>query len=188
MKRIILASSSPRRKNILKQIGLEFEIIPSSFEEIFEDFEFDYNKIEDFAYNKAKSVAMNIDFPALIIGADTVVVFDNQILGKPKTHKEAVEMLKKLSGNVHFVVTSLCIFDSKSAEYKVVSTTSYVEFYTLTDELILNYVEKFSPLDKAGAYGIQELPEGFVKSIAGSLENIIGLCPLSVESLLSSFN
>ena len=184
MKRIILASSSPRRKNILKNMGLDFEIIPSSFEEIFDSDDFDYKKIEDFAYNKAKSVFLNIKFPALIIGADTVVVYEDQILGKPKNVNEAFEMLKKLSGNVHFVVTSVCIFDSESSAYKILSTTSYVEFFDLSDEKIIDYIENFSPLDKAGAYGIQELPEGFVKSITGSFENIIGLCPVAVESLL----
>lgn len=187
IKKIVLASSSPRRKDILNKIGLEFDIIPSSFEEILDNLDFSYEKIEDLAYNKAKEVLPNVDYSALIIGADTVVVLGGQILGKPKDEVEAVEMLQRLSGQTHSVVTSLCIINSENLQKKVTSTTSYVEFEDLSDEMIKEYVNNFNPLDKAGSYGIQELPEGFVKRIEGSFENIIGLCPLAVLETLKFF-
>ncbi len=192
-KKIILASSSPRRKNILTKMGLEFEIIPSDFEENLESLDFTYEKIEELSYLKAKSVLdkLNLHSPftihhSLIIGADTVVVLDDKILGKPKDEIEAFEMLQSLSGNKHSVVTSICVIDTQSLEKKILSTTSFVEFNTLSEDLIINYIKIYNPLDKAGSYGIQELPEGFIANIEGSFENIIGLCSQSLETLLKS--
>ena len=95
-------------------------------------------------------------------------------------------MLNMLSNKKHFVVTSICVINSKTKIYKINSTTSYVEFNNLTDDMITDYINNFKPFDKAGSYGIQELPEGFVKAIEGSFENIIGLCPKALEKLLSS--
>lgn len=187
MKRIILASSSPRRKDILNKMNLDFEIIPSTFEEILDNFDFDYKKIEDFACNKAKSVLDSINTPAFVIGADTVVVLDGKILGKPKNEADAKNMLESLSGQNHSVVTSICIIDSETREQKILSTTSYVEFEKLSEEQINYYIEQYKPFDKAGSYGIQELPEGFIKNINGSLENIIGLCSASVQEALNHF-
>lgn len=187
-RRLILASSSPRRREILEKMGLEFKIIPSDYEEFLDSSEFSYKKIETLAYKKAKVVADDLQEPALIIGADTVVVLNEEILGKPKDEIDAMEMLKQLSGKKHFVVTSICVIDSKTFENKTFSTTSYVEFNTLTDRLIEDYVETYKPMDKAGSYGIQELPDGFVSNIEGSFENIIGLCPLAVERVLNEFD
>lgn len=188
MKKIVLASSSPRRKDILTKLGLEFEIIASSYEESLDDLNFSYEKIEELAYNKAEAVAKTLNYPALIIGADTVVVLDGQILGKPKDENNAIEVLRMLSGKVHSVVTSICIIESGALNKKILSTTSYVEFEKLSDEMIKNYVQNYNPLDKAGSYGIQELPKGFVKKIDGSLENIIGLCSSALHDAISSFN
>lgn len=191
MRKIILASSSPRRRKILENMGLEFEVIPSGYEEIIEDNCFSYEKIEELAYYKAKNIADKLHSQSdinysLIIGADTVVVLDDKIMGKPKSKKDAFAMLKTLSGKRHFVVTSICVIEGQTKEKKQLSITSYVEFEELSDDLIRDYIEKFKPFDKAGAYGIQELPKGFVKSIEGSFENIIGLCPLAVNHLLNS--
>lgn len=185
-KRIILASSSPRRKDILTKMGLEFEIIPSDFEENLENLDFNYEKIEELAYNKALSVAVGIDVPAFVIGADTVVVLNEKILGKPKDEAEAFQMLQALSGHKHSVVTSICVIDSLSAEKKILSTTSYVEFNLLNEDSIKNYIKNCKPFDKAGSYGIQELPEEFIADIEGSFENIIGLCSQSLETILKS--
>lgn len=195
-RKLILASGSPRRKKILEEMGLEFEIITSDYEEVFETLDFSYEKIEELAYNKAKSVFDEIihsplthlsTHHALILSADTVVVLDDKILCKPQDEDDAVEMLKCLSGRKHSVVTSICVIDTETSDYNFLSTTSYVEFNNLPDELIINYVKEFKPLDKAGSYGIQELPEGFVKNVEGSFKNIKGLCPLAVEQILSSF-
>lgn len=187
MKRIILASGSPRRKEILKKLNINFETIPSSYNEMMENLLFSYEKIENLAYNKALNVAEKIDDPALIVGADTVVVLNNMILGKPKDRDEAYKMLKDLSGKEHFVVTSICVIETPTMRKKTQSTTSYVEFSELTDEMINNYIDNFKPFDKAGSYGIQELPPEFVKHIGGSFENIVGLCPKSLEKVLSAF-
>lgn len=192
-KKLILASSSPRRKDILEKMGLKFEVIKSDYEEILECSDFTYKKIEELAYNKAKYVLDIItisSFPFtsfLVLGADTVVISDGKILGKPKDEEEAILMLKQLSGKKHSIVTSICVINSKNLKKKTLSTTSFVEFKILDDNLIRNYVEKYKPLDKAGSYGIQELPEGFVKNIEGSFENIMGLCPLAVREILNEF-
>lgn len=190
MHKIILASSSPRRREILEKMGLEFEIVPSDYEEVLESTHFTYEKIEELAYYKAKAVAETIQNPSLILSADTVVVIDGEILGKPQDKTDAINMLKKLSGKKHSVVTSICVIDSinnTNSKKQVLSTTSYVEFKTLSDTLINYYVEEYKPFDKAGSYGIQELPEGFIHSIEGSFENIIGLCPLAVNKILEEF-
>lgn len=184
MGKIILGSSSPRRADILKQLKLDFEIIPSSYVEPHDQTDFSYDYVENLAYNKALDVAKNISEPAKIIGADTIVVIDNKILGKPKDKDEAFEMLKMLSGNIHFVVTAVAVIETPSLEYKIKSTTTYVTFETLTDEQINYYIENYKPFDKAGSYGIQELPEGYVKSFEGSLDNVIGLPSETLLQLL----
>jgi len=185
MKKIILASSSPRRRDILEKTGLEFEIIPSDYEENLEDLNFTYEKIENLAYNKAKAVVATLKYSALVIGADTVVVLNDKILGKPKDKGDAIDTLQQLSGRLHSVVTSICVINSESFEQKILSTTSCVEFEHLTNEQIRHYVEKYNPLDKAGSYGIQELPDGFIKNVEGSFENIIGLCSVATLSLVN---
>ena len=187
MKKIILASASPRRKAIFEKLNINFEIIPSSYEESMPNHIFSYDKIENLAYNKALFVAKKIKEPALVVGADTVVVLDNYILCKPKDKTDAFYMLKSLSNRKHFVVTAICVIDTTTMRKKVSSTTSYVEFENLTDEMINNYIDTFNPLDKAGAYGIQELPSGFLKSVNGSFENIIGLCPKALQKILKTF-
>lgn len=190
-KKLVLASSSPRRRNILEQMGLEFEIIPSDYDEVLETDDFTYGKVEELAYNKAKSVFEKLKIHSLltthhslILGADTVVVLNKKILGKPKDEAEAIEMLKKLSGKTHFVVTSICVIDSLNSSKRTLSTKSLVEFNVLSDELIKGYVSNYKPLDKAGSYGIQELPDGFIANVEGSFENIIGLCSEALVTLL----
>ena len=185
MGKIVLASSSPRRATILKKLKLDFAIIPSDYVEKHDETVFSYEFIEDLAYNKALDVAKKYrseDF--FVIGADTTVVFNNEMLGKPKNYNDAKTMLENLSGNKHFVVTSHCVINSKTLEYKIKSVTTYVEFEKLTDEQIDNYINNYKPFDKAGAYGIQELPQGFVKKVEGELDNVIGLSSTAIEELL----
>lgn len=184
--KLILASSSPRRKKILEEMGFEFEIIPSDYEEVLENSDFSYEKIENLAYYKAKAV-LPLTSASLILSADTVVVSGNEILGKPKNNEDAICMLKRLSGEKHSVVTSICVINSVTLKREILSTTSYVEFCNLTEGQIEHYVEHYKPLDKAGSYGIQELPPGFVKNIEGSFENIIGLCPEAVRQVFDGF-
>ena len=184
MKKIILASGSPRRRDLLKKAGLEFEVHPSSYEEDLTSPDFTYAKIENLAYNKAITVADEIDDNAIIIGADTVVVLNNQILGKPHSREDAFNMLKSLSGVEHLVVTGICVIDKNINITNVQSVTTKVEFEQLSNEQINYYIYNFKPFDKAGAYGIQEMPEGYIKKVDGSLENVIGLCTKTTLDML----
>lgn len=185
MGKMILASSSPRRAEILKDYKLE--IIPSPYVENHTKAAFSYDYAENLACNKAKAVADIINEPALVVGADTVVVLGDEVLEKPKDAQEAFLMLKKLSGKTHKVVTSIAIIDSKSGVCKKNSTTSYVTFEHLPAEMIKDYIKNYKPFDKAGSYGIQELPEGFVKSIDGDFENIVGISSAAFKALICEF-
>ena len=184
MKKIILASGSPRRREILKNAGLDFEVHPSGYEEVLNDDVFTPEKIENLAYNKASYVAEEIKENAVIIGADTVVVLNNKILTKPHDKKDAYIMLKSLSGVEHTVVTGICVIDKYNNTKKIDSVTTKVEFKKLTDEQINYYIDNFKPFDKAGSYGIQELPKGYVEKVDGSFENVIGICSEKVKEML----
>lgn len=185
MCKIILASNSPRRKKIMSDIGLEFEVIPSNYDEKLETDVFSYDLIEDLATQKALDVVKRVDKNSIVIGADTVVVLHNKILGKPHTKENAFKMLKELSGETHSVVTSVCGINTKTNRAALISTTSYVRFNELTDEMINYYINTFTPLDKAGSYGIQELPQGYIDKYEGSFENIVGLDSEAVQKVLT---
>lgn len=185
MGKIILASSSPRRATILKKMNLDFRVIPSSYVETHDQTVFSYEYVENLALNKALDVAKkfrNEDYT--VIGADTIVVIDKKILGKPIDKTDAIKTLKLLSGKTHFVVTSVAVVNSKTLESKVKSTTTNVTFNKLTDEQIEYYIENFKPFDKAGSYGIQELPEGYVQEVSGYTDNVIGLPSKTLSDLL----
>ena len=183
--KIILASSSPRRADILKKHNIEFKIIPSPYVEDHSTTDFSYDFIENLAYNKAKAVVPLVNEQSLIVGADTIVVLDGKILGKPNGYDGAFEMLKNLSGKTHHVVTAIAIINSTTGDYKIKSTTSEVAFENLTDEQIKYYIDNFKPFDKAGSYGIQEMPKGYIKSYTGDLENIIGISSKTLLEMLS---
>ena len=184
MVKLILASNSPRRKQILTGMGLKFEVIPSNYDEKMQDDIFSYEKIEDLATQKCLDVVRRVDKDSLVLAADTVVVLHNKILGKPHSKENACKMLEELSGNTHSVVTSICGINTKTNRAALLSTTSYVRFNTLTDEMIKYYVDNFNPLDKAGSYGIQEMPDNYIDKFEGSFENIVGLAPESVQAVL----
>lgn len=183
--KIILASSSPRRADILKKHNIEFKIIPSPYVEDHSTTDFSYDFIENLAYNKAKAVVPLMNEQSLIVGADTIVVLDGKILGKPDGYDGAFEMLKNLSGKTHHVVTAIVVMDSDTQNYKKQSTTSEVTFENLTDEQIKYYIDNFKPFDKAGSYGIQEMPKGYIKSYTGDLENIIGISSKTLLEMIS---
>ena len=182
---LILASNSPRRKQILKEMGLEFKVIPSNYDEKLENDIFTYEKIEDLATQKCLDVVKRVDNASLVLAADTVVVLKNKILGKPHTKEKAYEMLKQLSGETHMVVTAICAINTKLNRAATISTTSYVRFTKWTPDMIQAYVNDYLPLDKAGSYGIQELPPNYIDKFEGSFENIVGLCPESVMTVLN---
>lgn len=188
MTKIILASNSPRRKKILADLGLKFEVIPSNYEEKLETDVFSYDLIEDLATQKACDVVRRVGNNEIVLGADTVVVLHNKILGKPKNKKDAFRMLQELSGQTHMVVTSLCGINTKTNRAALLSTTSYVRFKNLSEDLINYYIDNFNPLDKAGSYGIQELPDGMLDKYEGSFDNIVGLDSNAVMSVLEQLN
>ena len=181
--KLILASGSPRRKEILNYLNIPFEVIISSFEEKIDEKKPLEEEIKRLSEGKASTVFKD-NKDAIVIGADTIVTINNKVLGKPKDKEEAYKMLKALSNKEHFVVTSICAIETPNMRKKIHSTTSYVSFNELSDSMIHNYIIDFNPLDKAGSYGIQELPQSFVKNIGGSFENIIGLSPESVTAVL----
>lgn len=185
MVKLILASNSPRRKKILSDMGLDYEIIPSEYDEKLDSDIFSYDAIEDIATQKCLDVVRKVDKNSLVLAADTVVVLHNKILGKPHTKENAFKMLKELSGATHMVVTSICAINTATNRAVTQSTTSYVRFTEWSDDMIHNYIDKFSPLDKAGSYGIQELPPNYLDKYEGSFENIVGLSPESVKTVLS---
>lgn len=186
--KIILASSSPRRADILRKHNIGFEIIPSPYVEDHSRTDFSYDFIENLAYNKAKAVVPIVNEQSLIVGADTIVVLDGKILGKPNGYDGAFEMLKNLSGKTHHVVTAIAIINSTTGDYKIKSTTSEVAFENLTDEQIKYYIDNFKPFDKAGSYGIQEMPDGYIKSFTGDLENIIGISSKTLLEMIGEGN
>lgn len=173
MKKIVLASKSPRRKALLEQIGLRFEIDVSDFDEKNAP-KLPPSKLAEYlSLEKAKIIAKKHK-NSIIIAADTFVVFENEILGKPKTKENAVKMLKRLSGKEHKVITGFTLIDtegritSKFVESKVVMRN-------LTNEEIKSYVETGEPLDKAGGYGIQELGSVLIEKVIGDYYNVVGL-------------
>ena len=185
MVKLILASNSPRRRAIFTKMNLDYEIIPSEYDEKLDSDDFTYDKIEDIATQKCLDVVRRVDNNSLVFAADTVVVLHNKILGKPHTKENAYVMLRELSGQTHMVVTAICAINTKTNRAVTQSTTSYVRFTEWTDEMINEYIEKFLPLDKAGSYGIQELPPNYIDKFEGSFENIVGLCPESVKEVLN---
>ena len=186
MKKIILASKSPRRKDILNELGYTFTISVSDYEEVIaNNLKSPSSVAEEFAVGKATAVFNNVDKEnSVVIGADTIVVLDDKILGKPKDKKDAKEMLWSLSGRTHSVITGFCVI---SSDKKVSgSVITEVEFNPLTKAQIDEYVENYLPLDKAGAYGIQD---GYplVKEYRGSYTNIVGLPKEKIEQVLKEF-
>ena len=182
MKKIILASASPRRKELLTQIGLEFEVIVSEADENISA-DTPENLVMQLSAIKAGAVYEEHKISAdntLIIGADTVVAMNGQVLGKPKDKEQAKEMLNALSDNKHEVLTGVTIISIKSGN--IVKETFYektiVYTYPMTDSEIDEYIESGEPMDKAGSYGIQGIGAKFIKKIDGDYNNVVGL-PIS---------
>lgn len=178
MKPIILASGSPRRQELLTQIGLEFIVIPSKKEEVLR-YSDPKDVVEDLSRQKAEDIAARAEPGTVIIGADTVVALDGEILGKPHDPEEAKRMLNKLQGRTHQVFTGVTIVikgeDGAAEEEITFSEKTEVHIYSMADEEIRRYVATGDPLDKAGAYGIQGMFAAYVEGITGSFYNVMGL-------------
>jgi septum formation protein len=179
-RRIILASSSLRRKQLLKQAGFEFETIASDVEEVIDNQLALELAIEKLAYQKAYQVHQHHK-DAIVIGADTIVVCENEVLNKPNSKEEAREMLLKLSGRTHFVITGVCIIDGLPFTFHELTK---VTFISLTTDMIETYISTDEPYDKAGGYAIQGLAKDFIKEYSGDYENVVGLPLTKVVSYL----
>ena len=173
--RIILASNSPRRKELLSGLGIQYEV--KTLPDIDESYPEGLDGMEIPAFiarSKADAYREVMQTDELIITADTIVWLDGNVMGKPKDAEEAREMLRSLSGQTHQVITGVCL--TTAVYQKAFATMTDVAFATLSEEEIAYYVERYSPMDKAGSYGIQEWI-GFigVESISGSYFNVMGL-------------
>ena len=183
--RIILASNSPRRKELLSQIGVEFEVIPSPFEE--SGVRFPVSKMaERFSYLKAMDVASALNDNALVIGADTIVCLD-RIMGKPKSDEDAYEMLRMLSGKQHMVITGLSIINVLTGESLTDHEITRVKMKELSSHEITEYIKTGEPADKAGAYAIQGKGSLFVEGIEGDYFNVVGLPLFLMGRMLERF-
>jgi septum formation protein len=187
--KVVLASASPRRKELLRLIGIDFQVIPSEFDESVVSSWPPEQHVMESATGKAIWVATRIN-DAIVIGADTIVVLGDKILGKPADKADAYRMLKMLSGRSHYVYTGLCVVErcegrTTRTERDYVRTE--VRFGSLSDEIIKAYVATGEPMDKAGAYGIQERGSILVESIVGDYFNVVGLPIYRLSRMLLSF-
>ena len=175
---IILASASPRRKKLLQQINLKFKTLSVNLDEKQLPNEKPFRMVKRLAYEKLQLALQKIE-TGIVITADTIVVLDGKIIGKPKDEKDAVKILKKLSGRKHTVYTGFAVFNTSTNKKICGYEKTVVQFRKLTNEEISLYVGSGSPMDKAGAYGIQDdFGAVFIQAINGCYYNVVGL-PLS---------
>ena len=185
MKKIILASASPRRRDLLDQIGLEFEIKPSDVDESIPEND-PIKLVKKLALLKARDIAQNVE--GIVIGADTIVVDDQTILGKPETREDAFEMLKGLSSKQHQVMTGVAVIDTESDREWVDFGITQVFFRSLSDAEINDYIDSGEPMGKAGSYAIQEKGALFVEKIEGDFFNVVGLPLVKMAELLKEID
>ncbi len=182
MRKLILASASPRRKELLEQVGAVFEIIPARGEEVITK-ELPQDVVMELALQKAREVADSVEGQetsieeVIILGADTVVAYDGRILGKPKDRTDAVGMLTQLSGNTHSVYTGVAVIVKEKEAEQIFNfyEETKVTMYPMSEAEIEAYVDTGEPMDKAGAYGIQGKCAIYIEKIAGDYNNVVGL-------------
>ncbi len=183
-KRLILASGSPRRKELLAELGFSFEVITSDAEE---EHRSDIPLTELCERNaELKTQAVASKYPdAVVLGGDTLVYIDEEPLGKPKTEEEAVVMLKRLSGRAHQVCSGMCLIEGERVlPFHAVTD---VVFKTISEETIRSYMAKVNVMDKAGSYAVQECGEMIIESVSGDFSNVVGLPQALVLEQLQSF-
>ena len=170
--RLILASGSPRRRDMLRKVGLEFDVIPSPAKELHDELMPLDQLCEENARLKALAVAQ--DYPeATVIGADTLVYIDQTPLGKPRSKEEAAAMLMRLSGRTHQVCTGVCI--ARAGEVDSFHAITEVVFKKLSEKIIRDYMAKVDVMDKAGSYAVQEHGEMIIEQVRGDYDNVVGL-------------
>lgn len=189
MREFVLASASPRRKELLSQIGIKFRTCTSKKEEeVLRNLP--ENIVKDLSYTKARDVYERGNRESVVIGADTIVVANEQVLGKPKDEKEAFEMIKMLQGDIHHVYTGVSIIWEQNNNTHVSSfyAVTEVELYYMNDDEIRNYITTTEPYDKAGGYAIQGYFARYVKGIKGDYNNVVGLPIGKLYQVLNSLN
>ena len=192
MYNIVLASSSPRRKALLEQLGLKFEIIPADVEEKFDASCRPEELSMSFALLKARHVASGLKPDCLVIGADTIVVLEKQpgfdmMLGKPADAEDAFKMLKLLQGRRHRVITGVAVVRTPDGEHELGFEETDVYIRSLSDYDIRRYINTGEPMDKAGAYGIQGIGSILVERIEGCCFNVVGLPLARLDTLFKKF-
>lgn len=174
--KLVLASASERRQELLRRITSNFDIIVSNFDEERVGFQGSCGEyVMNLAQGKAEDVAHKVNNGAIVIGCDTIVSFKEHVLGKPKNKSEAFSMLRLLSGSIHQVYSGIAVIDTKTKNVKIDYVCTDVKFSSLSDEEIRNYIATGEPMDKAGAYGIQGFGGVFVEEITGDYYNVVGL-------------
>jgi septum formation protein len=186
MKKLILASTSPRRRQLLAKIGIPFVVLQSDYEENMSLPLSPHELVQHLSQGKAEAVAKNL-MEGCVIGADTVVVFEGKIMGKPHIPKRAREMLKALSGKENSIVTGFTILDCDQKRSISDSEETRIFFRPLSDEEIEHYIATGEPLERAGAYSIQEGAADFVERYEGDYDNAVGLPVSKIASCLKQF-
>ncbi|MBS7302713.1 MAG: septum formation protein Maf [Lachnospiraceae bacterium] len=189
MKEFVLASASPRRKELLTQIGIQFRAcVSKKEEEILRNYPEDI--VKDISYTKARDVFERGNRDTIVIGADTIVVFEEKVLGKPKDEEEAYRMIKMLQGNTHQVYTGVSIIWQQNNDTHVSSFVAMteVELYYMNEGEIRSYIATKEPYDKAGGYAIQGYFARYVKQIKGDYNNVVGLPIGKLYQVLNSLN
>lgn len=184
---LILASNSPRRRELLRRAGLEFEVRASKVEEALREGESAEEFARRVAREKALEVAASSPPHSLVLGADTVVAVGDEILGKPAGPEDAARMLRRLSGVTHRVITGVCLVRAPDRVEALKHESTFVSFSALDEEEIRSYVSSGEPFDKAGAYAIQGLASKFVTRIEGCYFNVVGLPVPLVYGILKPF-
>jgi septum formation protein len=183
---LILASASPRRAELLRQLNLQFEVVPGDVPEVFDEQLSPRELCQLNAHRKARAVARKIP-DALVIGADTLVFLGREIFGKPANLAEAKSMLAKLQGRTHQVVTGVSLIHLRAHRERIFAVSTDVTFRPLSAEQISGYLSRMNPLDKAGAYAIQEHGDKIVAKISGSYSNVVGLPVEELREELASW-
>lgn len=184
MEQIILASASPRRQQLLNQIGIEFEVVPSGIEEVMDENLEAPQVAVSLAAQKCRDIVSRLDGDCLVIAADTIVVRNNMLLGKPKDAEDAFETLKSLSGKWHEVITGLCVYRASDKKFIEDYEITRVKMADNSDEFIRSYIATGEPFDKAGSYGIQGYGALLVEKIEGCYFNVMGLPIYKLSSIL----
>ena len=184
--KIVLASTSPRRFQLLKNLGLKISVVRGRIRESEFNADNPVKLAKTLALAKAQDVARKIK-KGIVVGADTIVVFRGKILGKPRDEREAKIMLRKLSGHTHEVITGVAVIEASTGRKTIDCVRTKVKFRRLTEGEISNYVASGEPLDKAGAYGIQGKAGVFVEKIEGCYYNVVGLPLARLAEILKSY-